>query len=357
MLAACRGYMEERETGKQEAVASVREIFGLSGPLYLTAVDWENSHHRRSVAASLVQGVYILERDRQQKRQGHQSHASPWWNFFHFQLISPLIDDVDFSIFGAIYGYNSSVFEHNAPKYVIAFRGTLNKPDSRLRDLKLDIQAIRSKLHQSSRFQLAMQAVQDLVAVVGTANIWLAGHSLGSAIALLSGKNMTKLNYPIETYLFNPPFFSLPIECISNPKVKHGIRIARSVVRAGIAVAVKGQHHSSKKDDSFFVLSDWVPYLFVNPTDHICSEYIGYFEHRKKMKEVGATKIERLATQNSIGNMIFGVCVRDCEPLHLLPSAYLTINMSQTPDFKRAHGIHQWWDPSFDGQSELHLFR
>ncbi|KAJ0044702.1 hypothetical protein Pint_05029 [Pistacia integerrima] len=314
MLAACRGYMEERETGKQEAVASVREIFGLSGPLYLTAVDWENSHHRRSVAASLVQGVYILERDRQQERQGHQSHASPWWNFFHFQLISPLIDDVDFSIFGAIYEYNSSVCEHNAPKYVIAFRGTLNKPDSRLRDLKLDIQAIRSKLHQSTRFQLAMQAIQDLVAVVGTTNI-------------------------------------------CNPKVKHGIRIARSVVRAGIAVAVKGQHHSSKKDDSFFVLSDWVPYLFVNPTDHICSEYIGYFEHRKKMKEVGATKIERLATQNSIGNMIFGVCVRDCEPLHLPPSAYLTINMSQTPDFKRAHGIHQWWDPSFDGQSELHLFR
>ncbi|XP_044473292.1 GDSL esterase/lipase At4g10955-like [Mangifera indica] len=349
--------MEERERGKQDAVASVREIFRLSGPLYLNAVDWENLNHRKSVAASLVQGVYILERDRQQKRQGNQSHASPWWNFFHFQLVCPLIDDVDFSIFGAIYEHKSFGFSHNAPKYVIAFRGTLNKPDSRLRDAKLDIQAMCSKLHQSSRFQLAMQAVKDVVATVGPDNIWLAGHSLGSAIALLVGKNMTKLNYPIETYLFNPPFFSVPIECISNKKVKHGIRMASSVMKAGIAVAVKGQHHGSGNDDPFFVLSDWVPYLFVNPGDHICSEYIGYFQHRKKMEEVGATKIERLAMQNSIGNMICSAGVRDCEPLHLLPSAYLTINMSQSLDFRRAHGIHQWWDPSFDGQSKLHLFR
>ncbi|XP_044461361.1 GDSL esterase/lipase At4g10955-like [Mangifera indica] len=349
--------MEKRETGKGEAVASVKEIFGLSGPLYLTAVDWENFNHRRSVAASLVQGVSIQERDRQQSRQGHQSQASPWWNFFHFQLISPLIDEVDSSIFGAIYQYKPFVFHHKAPKYVIAFRGTLNKPDSRLRDFKLDIQAIRSKLHQSSRFHLAMQAVQDVVAVEGAANIWLAGHSLGSAIALLLGKKMTRLNYPIETYLFNPPFVSLPIESIGNPMVKQGIRIANSVIKAGIAVAVKGKHHNSQRDGSFFALSNWVPYLFVNPADHICSEYIGYFEHRKKMEEVGGAKIERLATQISLGNMIFGVRERDCEPSHLLPSAYLTINMIQTPDFKRAHGIHQWWDPSFRGRSELHLFR
>ncbi|KAF9609463.1 hypothetical protein IFM89_016462 [Coptis chinensis] len=37
---------------------------------------WENAHHRRSVAASLVQGVYVLERDRQENRQGPHALAS-----------------------------------------------------------------------------------------------------------------------------------------------------------------------------------------------------------------------------------------------------------------------------------------
>ncbi|KAL9432845.1 hypothetical protein AB3S75_027793 [Citrus x aurantiifolia] len=342
---------------KQEAAVSEREIFSLSGPLYLTAVDWKNPHHRRSVAASLVRGVYILERDRQENRLGHQAQASPWWNFFHFQLSRMLIDDVDYSVFGAIYEYHSSAFDCNAPKFVIAFRGTIKKPDTKSRDLKLDLQCISNRLHQSSRFQLSMQAIQNVISLVGAANIWLAGHSLGSAIALLAGKNMTKMGYPMETYLFNPPFPSAPIERINNEKVKHGIRIASSVVKAGFAVAKKGQNQRSQKDDSFYALSEWVPGLFVNPADHICSEYIGYFEHRKKMEKIGGSKIERLATQYSIGSMISGVFGGDSETWHLLPSANLTINLSHCPDFKRAHGIHQWWDPNFLGQSELHLFR
>ncbi|XVF12667.1 hypothetical protein REPUB_Repub08aG0138700 [Reevesia pubescens] len=74
------------------------------------------------------------------------------------------------------------------------------------------------------------------------------------------------------------------------------------------------------------------------------------------MEEIGAGKIERIATQNSIGSLLSGSVKRDSEPLHLLPSANLTINLSHSPDFKRAHRIHQWWDPSFDGQSELHEY-
>ncbi|XP_044493325.1 GDSL esterase/lipase At4g10955-like [Mangifera indica] len=328
-------------------MASEREIFEDSGPLYLTAVDWDNFHHKRSVAASLVQGVYNLERDRQQNRQDHQSQASPWWSSFRFELIKQLKDGVDSSIFGAIYRYNNpSVRHHKCPINVIAFRGTLTKPGSMFRDIKLDIKVFLSKLHQDSRFHLALQAVQDVVAKIGTANIWLAGHSLGAAIALLVGKNMAREDYPIETYLFNPPF-------ISFPKLKPVIRIASSFLKATIA-PVMGKHQT---DDSFFALSGWFPHLFVNPDDHVCSGYIGYFEHRKKMAEIGAAKIERRATQISTGNMIFGKQEGGCEPLHLLPSANLTINVIQSPDFKRAHGILQWWDRSFHGRSERHQLR
>ncbi|OMP02223.1 putative triacylglycerol lipase [Corchorus olitorius] len=343
----------------EESPASTRDIFRLSGPVHLTSVDWNNFHHRRSVAASLVQGVYVLERDRQQKRQGPLAEARPWWGFFNFQLIRILVDDVDSSIFGAIYGFKSFAFDYNhlaqnAPNYVIAFRGTITKSDSRSRDLKLDLLCICNRLHESSRFQLAMQAVQNMAAVAGTSNIWLAGHSLGSAISLLAGKNATRMGYCVETYLFNPPFLSVPVEKIKSEKLKHGIRYTSSMVKAGLA-AVKGSHQRVQQDDPFVLLSAWIPYLFVNPADHICSGYIGYFEHRKKMEEIGAGKIERIATQRSIGSLLSQK--NDSEPLHLLPSACLTINLSKSPDFKRAHGIHQWWDPSFDGQSELHEYR
>ncbi|KAK8569607.1 hypothetical protein V6N13_046656 [Hibiscus sabdariffa] len=345
--------MEEYTVKKQENSASERQIFCLSGPSHLTAVDWNNFNHRRSVAASLVQGVYILERDRQQNRRDAEAHAPAWWDSFGFRLIRPLVDDVDNSIFGAIYEFKSFTSEfnrsaQNAPDYVVAFRGTINKSNTMSRDLKLDIRCVRNRLHETSRFQLAMQAVQSIIDVAGTSRIWLAGHSLGSAISLLVGKNVTKMGYSVEAYLFNPPF-SASIEMIKDGKLKDGIRITTSIVKAGLAAA-KGHHRSPQPDDPFMLLSKWVPNLLVNPADPICSGYIGYFEHRKKMEESRAGKFERIATLNSL-------LKSNSEPLHLLLSANLTINSSKSPDFKRAHGIHQWWDPTFDGRSELHEYR
>jgi hypothetical protein len=89
----------------------------------------------------LVSGVYVLERDRQKQRKGPESQAFPWWEYFHFQLLDKIIDDVDNSIFGAIFEFkpqpsmcNSTL--HKSPRYVIAFRGTTIKPKSVLRDLK-----------------------------------------------------------------------------------------------------------------------------------------------------------------------------------------------------------------------------
>ena len=305
--------------------------------------------------------MYVSEHDRQMKRQGHQAHAPPWWDFFHFQLFCLLIDDADGSIFGAIYELKSFACNftcsfQKAPKYVIAFRGTIRKRESILRDVKLDILCLCNKLQQSSRFQVAMQALQHILHLAGASNIWLTGHSLGSAIALLGGKNMTKLGYPIETYLFNPPFFSAPLEKMKSEKLKHGIHFTSSVVKAGLAVAVKGRHQKPQQDDTFVALSSWFPYLFVNPKDPICSEYIGYFQHRKKMEERGAGHIERLATQNSVGSLLLGALGMDSEPLHLIPSAHLTVNLNEPSNFKQAHGIHQWWNSNFKFEYNVHQF-
>ncbi|KAL2246068.1 UNVERIFIED_CONTAM: GDSL esterase/lipase [Sesamum indicum] len=313
-------------------VASEREIFGLSGPLHLTTVDWTNPNHRRSVAASLVQGVYILERDRQEKREGNRPLAPPWWEAFHFQLYRLLIDDADSCV--------QQPFSRSSPRYVIAFRGTITKGDAFSRDVEMDIHIIKNGLHQTSRFETAIQAVRHVVATFGSSNVWLAGHSLGAAMAMLAGKNMAKTGVFLEAFLFNPPFFSAPIERIKDKKVKHGIRFAGSVITAGLALAMKQNHQANRSGGAFVALSAWLPCLFVNRADHICSEYIGYFEHRKRMEEIGAGAVERLATQHSIGGLLLNAMGKPSEePLHLIPSASLTVNLTPVRDFKEAHGF------------------
>ncbi|KAI3471215.1 hypothetical protein Pfo_027878 [Paulownia fortunei] len=346
-------------------MASEREIFSLTGPSFLTAVDWNNSHHRRSIAASLVQGVYTLERDRRQNRQGPQALAPPWWQFFNFRLNQVLVDSHDLSYFGAIYEFSFPYPYHNyygqrPPQYVIAFRGTINKPGNREQDFKLNLHCIINNLHNSTRFHIGLESAREMVYKVGPENVWLAGHSLGSSIALLVGRHMVKhTGIHLETYLFNPPFTSPPIERIKNDKLKLSLRLANSVLTAGLAAAVNGggQSPKSQENDPFIVLSSWVPYLFLNPCDPICSEYAGYFQHREDMESIGAGKIGRLATKHSIGSIVSAARGKDSEAVHLIPSAYLTINSSPSQSFKEAHGIHQWWRQDLQFKYKLYQYR
>ncbi|XP_010538833.1 PREDICTED: GDSL esterase/lipase At4g10955 [Tarenaya hassleriana] len=364
-------------------MASEREDFSLSGPLHLTAIDWANEHHRRSLAACLVQGIYIAERDRQLRREGSEALAPPWSEFFNFRLIRHLVDDADFSIFGGIYEYRPpSSSSHSIkslelrPRYVIAFRGTLTKPDSVSRDIELDIHIIRNGLHRTTRFEIAIQAVRSMVAAAvgnGSSGIWLAGHSLGAAMALLTGKTIAKTGIFLESFVFNPPFLSPPLERIKDKRIKHGIRIAGSVITAGLALAAKAtqnHHHHGQQhraaltgNDPFTALSEWLPRLYVNSNDHLSSEYVGYFEHRKKMEEIGAGAIEKLATQHSLGGLLMNAVTGGKnaamaeEPIHLIPSAIVTVNSSPSRDFKEAHGIHRWWRDDQKIESKVYKYK
>ncbi|XP_031495899.1 GDSL esterase/lipase At4g10955-like [Nymphaea colorata] len=340
-------------------MTSERDIFSLSGPAYLTHINWDDHHHRRSVAACLVQGVYVLERDRQLNRMDTDALAAPWWESFGFKLVQLLLDDTDFSIFGAIYELRHSSFSQGLPSQtvpnaVIAFRGTITKSDSLSRDLELDLHVIRHGLHQTSRFQTAVEAVRKFAPVYAN-NIWLCGHSLGSAIAMLAGKGIAEQGVLLETFLFNPPYVSAPIERIKDRKLRTGLRIANSFITAGLAFAVKGISHVSTSNELFCALSSWTPCLFINRADHICSEYIGYFEHRKHMDAIGAGKIGRLATQHSIGGLFLNAVGLESQPFHLIPSANMCINLGSAADFMQAHGIHQWW--SSDLQLQFNQYR
>ncbi|KAI9173478.1 hypothetical protein LWI28_001929 [Acer negundo] len=273
----------------------------------------------------------------------------------------------DSSIFGAIYKFKPPASHNNlstdgCPCYVIAFRGTIIEPiksiklKSLIQDLKLDFDIIRNILHLNSRFEIAMQAVNKMVDTVGSSNVWLAGHSLGSAMALLAGKTMAKTGVFLESFLFNPPFPSALIEGIKHEKVKHGIRIVSNTSTALLALAMK-----KKSGDPYLALAEWAPCLFVNPADHICSGYVGYFKHKKKMVGFGVLgDTERLATQHSLRGLcksaISGKESEDLEPMHRIPSANLTVNSTLSRDCIQAHGIHQWWSPYLQLESILYKY-
>ncbi|KAI3840966.1 hypothetical protein MKW92_031369 [Papaver armeniacum] len=336
-----------------------KNSFDYSGPVHLTKVDWQSGHHRRSIAASLVQSAYVLEHDRQENRQGSEALAPQWWEFFNFHLLYPLIDSKDSSIFGAVFEFKAFNYYQTGiiPRYVIAFRGTTMKKHCVAQDLRLDLNIIKHGLHQSTRFGVAVQAVQSMVSAVGPKNIWLAGHSLGSSIAMLVGKNMAKMGNYLESYLFNTPFIAAPIEKIPSEKVKRGARFAGSLVKAGLTVAMKGSKENRSPDDLFTALATWVPNLFVNPADHICCEYIGYFEHRDRMEYLGVSGIERLATQTSVTGLLKGAIGRESEVIHVVPSAYVTINRSPSPTFMEAHGLQQWLRDDLHLQSKIYQYR
>ncbi|MCI26173.1 GDSL esterase/lipase [Trifolium medium] len=122
------------------------------------------------------------------------------------------------------------------------------------------------------------------------------------------------------------------------------------MIKAGVSIVMNS---GSSSYDSFSALSVWIPNLFVNPSDYICSAYVEYFEHRRQMEEIGAGRIEKIATQNSFGSLMRSAFGKDSEPLHLIPSAILTVNL--TPQ-QNGHGLDQWWKPDLRLKSELHKY-
>lgn len=64
-------------------------------------------------------------------------------------------------------------------------------------------------LQKSNRFRIGLEAANQMI----NQNVWLAGHSLGSSLELAVGREMAKrFKVRLETYLFNSPFISLPID-------------------------------------------------------------------------------------------------------------------------------------------------
>ncbi|XP_031095314.1 GDSL esterase/lipase At4g10955-like [Ipomoea triloba] len=148
------------------------------------------------------------------------------------------------------------------------------------------------------------------------------------------------MGYYLKTYLFNPPFVSLPTQLIKYPKLQEGIRLFQTAFKTGMAVTMSISNKKIVEDDKeFSLLFPWIPHLFINPSDLICAEYLEYFQHRERI----GGEIGRVAERNSVRCMVANAMGKDCKPSHLIPSAYLTINLNGSK--REAHNLSQWWHP------------
>lgn len=182
--------------------------------------------------ASLIEAVYLLELERQERRDAAEV-AQQWWKPFSYRLAHELVDERDGSVFGAIFEWDHHLLGRRgagagdsgedrptgAPSAVIAFRGTLLRAPTIRRDVEDELRLLAcNSLRGSARLNGALQALRATIDRFGSENVCLCGHSLGAGFARQIGR---MLNAPrpqqqpqqasLEFFLFNAPYLSLPM--------------------------------------------------------------------------------------------------------------------------------------------------
>ncbi|TVU38797.1 hypothetical protein EJB05_12187, partial [Eragrostis curvula] len=350
-----------------------------SSLIKMKEIDWGNQEHRRCVAACLVKGAYVLQSDRSKRRLERDQLAPKWWESFQFRLDQVLeckcihckIPGTRKCTYGAIFEYvppNGAPRHQSAPRYIVAFRGTMIGDPAICGDAAIDIKIVLNRQHDCSRFSNARAKVLELLDSVvrrggaDNSGVWLAGHSLGASIALDVGRDMmTRDNGPrwnVPTFLFNPPQVSpaAAIDWLPKPLkklTKSVIHPASNVVKAAVVTTFL-RSHEEYKEQLFEQLESWVPEMYVHDQDVICKGFIYYFEQRQEMldgRSWFSQEIAKIAEKQSFRDMSVALHRDDGDKQrvqpHLLPSARLWTN-SRDGD---SHGLQQWWKPD----SELKL--
>ncbi|GJN11561.1 hypothetical protein PR202_ga29760 [Eleusine coracana subsp. coracana] len=305
--------------------------------------------------------------------------APAWWESFHFSRLGPDMFACDcvcdfcknFGPQPNIRYSRGVVFEYvppdgasrhpSAPRYIVAFRGTMPLNPNIFGDMRLNLRIVLNKRHLCSRFCEAHERIGELVDSTADADstcsaVWLTGHSLGASIALEVGREMMKQGFNLPTFLYNPPHVSL--EPVSNlfrvpEKAKQAVYLGGSFVKYAMAKTIL---RSQRKHmvTVFGKLSPWVPELYVHQRDWICNGFINQLELQEKVQKRFPKIImsaETLACRDLLHrSAMFGSGIKR-ERLHLLPSARLWKNSS--PD-ENAHELKQWWKPDLMLSSRLY---
>jgi hypothetical protein len=180
------------------------------------------------VMAYLIEAVYLLELERQERRDA-AAVAQQWWEPFQFRLAHELVDDRDGSVFGAVFERDHQASPtptpSGAPSAVVAFRGALLRAPTIRRDVEDRLRLLaRDSLRGSARLARAAQALSATVDRFGSENVCVCGHSLGAGFArqvvrmlVASSPRQQQQQQQqaaaasLEYHLFNAPYLSLPM--------------------------------------------------------------------------------------------------------------------------------------------------
>ncbi|XP_057796092.1 GDSL esterase/lipase At4g10955-like [Salvia miltiorrhiza] len=251
--------------------------FNVSGPRKLPSINWKDlinstwkdPNYKRTVMACFIQAVYLLQLDAQENRSKENGLAPKWWKPFNYRLVEALIDERDASIFGAILEWDRAaalqqlllIKPSGAPRAVLALRGTLLKAPTARRDIQDDLRFLAwESLKGSVRFAAGLTALRCLSDKYGSANVCIAGHSLGAGFALQIGKELAKQGVCVEAHLFNPPSVSF--------KSVGGMVWTR--IKSLLPLRGGGDGSRSVVETE---MKQWMPHLYVNNSDYICCYY------------------------------------------------------------------------------------
>lgn len=341
--------------------------FEVSGPRNLSPPtwreiiksSWKDDNYKRTVMACFIQAAYLLELDRQEKREGDAALAPKWWKPFKYKVVEVFVDEKDESIFGAWLEWDRfAAFSDllvmrpsKAPKAIIALRGTLLRSATIRRDIQDDLRILTMEdLSGSCRFHKTLEAVRTAVGKYGSSEVCMTGHSLGAGLALQVGKALTLEGIFVESHLFNPPSVSLPMG-LRNIGDQLGMlwKVVKGMTRAIVPSKKKRNKELAGQDkipddaeegDSVNICQEiqkWVPHLYVNNSDYICCYYSDSSKKRKNSDEDEDKLIQEMPEASGMNRMAAKLYVISKGPMK----------------FSEAHGIQQWW--SYESELRMAL--
>ncbi|RYR00430.1 hypothetical protein Ahy_B07g088548 [Arachis hypogaea] len=225
--------------------------FHVSGPQHLPSLNWRNNfnstwkdeYYKQAAISCFTRTAYALEVDRQDKRTQENALAPEWLIPFKYKLTKTLIDERDGSIFGAIFEWDQSA--------------------------ALEDSVLIRPLGDISKMTFAFS-------------------SLGAGFALQLGKELAQEGIYVEAHLFNPPSVSLALSLENTREYEEYVwNMLKSMLVSNSKAEISNDEEKSARlqlisripylsglMDSSFWVDKFVPHLYVNENDLICSFYV-----------------------------------------------------------------------------------
>ncbi|KAL6845329.1 hypothetical protein ACP4OV_024824 [Aristida adscensionis] len=282
--------------GVRVATASPEQLgFHVCGPRNLSSTSWrdllrsswKDPNYRRIAMACFIQSAYLLELDRQEKRDERTGLAPQWWRPFKYRLAQVLVDERDGSFYGVVLEWDRTAAlasyvpyrPARAPAAVLALRGTLLRTPTVTRDVVDDLRFLAwDSLKGSVRFAGALAALRGAARRHGAGSVCVAGHSLGAGFALQVGKALAKEGVFVECHVFNPPSVSLAMSLRSFAETAGEMwgRVRSWLPYGGSAAAAAAAapgDTSGAEAKAAAATGKWLPYLYINTNDYVCCRY------------------------------------------------------------------------------------